>query len=115
MKCPYCGTANQHQVVTSRATQLHIRRRRKCLSCGRRFSTNETISDITEAKLLKEDRRGANKSFRLLREDHAVLWENQAMMIGLSRRILRALGADDSLHPVKEMQPAQTRSRSSRS
>ncbi len=97
MKCPFCGASKNHQVVESRSTATHIRRRRKCLTCKKRFSTREVLSEPTEAKLLREDRRAANKSFRLLAEQNATLYENQAIMVSLCRRILRALEADDSL------------------
>lgn len=42
MKCPYCGFEDQ-KVLDSRAARdgEAIRRRRECLSCGRRFTTFE--------------------------------------------------------------------------
>lgn len=42
MKCPYCGFADQ-KVLDSRVAREGdaIRRRRECLSCGRRFTTYE--------------------------------------------------------------------------
>jgi transcriptional regulator NrdR family protein len=92
MDCPFCGATNNTKVVESRTARGHVRRRRECLKCGRRFATRETVSDITGAKLLREDRRSANKSYRLLAEQHATLWENQAVMIVLLRRLLEALG-----------------------
>jgi transcriptional regulator NrdR family protein len=44
MKCPLCG-ANNDVVTDSRVLTdgLSIRRRRACHSCGRRFTTRETI------------------------------------------------------------------------
>ena len=47
MKCPFCGQTND-RVVDSRETQngLTVRRRRECLSCGRRFTSYERIEDI---------------------------------------------------------------------
>ena len=47
MKCPFCGQTND-RVVHSRETQngLTVRRRRECLSCGRRFTSYERIEDI---------------------------------------------------------------------
>ncbi|MCP1659215.1 transcriptional repressor NrdR [Neisseria perflava] len=44
MKCPFCQNANT-QVTDSRLLEEtnSIRRRRRCLSCGQRFSTFETI------------------------------------------------------------------------
>ena len=54
MMCPYCrhdGT----KVIDSRASQqFAIRRRRKCLSCGRRFTTYEKIEEAP-LKVIKKD------------------------------------------------------------
>lgn len=45
MFCPYCKH-NDSRVVDSRGTEdgQSIRRRRECPECGRRFTTNETIT-----------------------------------------------------------------------
>ena len=47
MKCPFCS-ANRDRVVDSRESRDGdtIRRRRECLSCGRRFTSYEQIEDI---------------------------------------------------------------------
>jgi transcriptional repressor NrdR len=44
MKCPYCGDANT-QVVDTRENEDGdtVRRRRRCLSCDKRFTTYERI------------------------------------------------------------------------
>ena len=42
MKCPYCETV-QSKVTDSRDADNGIRRRRECLSCGRRFTTHEQV------------------------------------------------------------------------
>ena len=44
MKCPFCGTVDT-QVVDSRVSDPgdSIRRRRRCLSCQKRFTTYETV------------------------------------------------------------------------
>ena len=44
MKCPYCGY-NESKVIDSRPTEddEKIRRRRECLSCGKRFTTYEIV------------------------------------------------------------------------
>lgn len=57
MKCPYCGV-NNDQVVDSRTmndAQI-IRRRRKCLSCQKRFTTYERVEDI-RLMVIKRDKR----------------------------------------------------------
>lgn len=47
MRCPWCGH-EQDKVVDSRAADrgAAIRRRRECLSCGRRYTTFERIEDV---------------------------------------------------------------------
>ena len=47
MKCPFCSE-NRDRVVDSRESREGdtIRRRRECLSCGRRFTSYEQIEDI---------------------------------------------------------------------
>lgn len=44
MRCPWCGHA-EDKVVDSRPAEREeaIRRRRQCLSCGRRFTTYERV------------------------------------------------------------------------
>ena len=44
MKCMYCG-CTESKVIDSRSTEegTIIRRRRECVSCGRRFTTYETV------------------------------------------------------------------------
>ena len=47
MRCPWCDHEDD-KVVDSRPTEqgMSIRRRRECLSCGRRFTTFERIEEI---------------------------------------------------------------------
>lgn len=47
MKCPYCSSLDT-KVTDSRDTDdgASIRRRRQCLSCGRRFTTYETVEQV---------------------------------------------------------------------
>lgn len=42
MKCPFCGFDNS-RVIDSRPTEDRKRRRRECLSCGKRFTTYEIV------------------------------------------------------------------------
>ena len=55
MKCPYCGY-QESKVVDSRPTDEgeRIRRRRECLSCGKRFTTYEVIG-TTPLMVIKKD------------------------------------------------------------
>lgn len=58
MRCPGCGCQDD-KVVDSRVIRegAVIRRRRECEKCARRFTTYETIEDITPTILKKDGRR----------------------------------------------------------
>ena len=61
MRCPYCH-ATEDRVVDSRSSREGgaIRRRRECLSCGRRFTTYENIEE-RQLQVVKRD--GTIESF----------------------------------------------------
>ena len=58
MKCPFCGEIDD-KVIDSRLneTGIAIRRRRECLSCGRRFTTYERIEEVPMMIIKKDGRR----------------------------------------------------------
>lgn len=55
MKCPYCNSPDT-KVTDSRDTDdgTSIRRRRQCLTCGRRFTTYETVEE-NQIRVIKKD------------------------------------------------------------
>ena len=55
MKCPFCSSTDT-KVNDSRDTDdgASIRRRRQCLSCGRRFTTYETV-ETTPLRVIKKN------------------------------------------------------------
>ena len=61
MKCPYCGY-QESKVVDSRHSEdgVSIRRRRECLSCGKRFTTYETVESLPMVVIKKD---GSRQSF----------------------------------------------------
>ena len=61
MKCPYCGY-KESKVVDSRPAEegSSIRRRRECLSCGKRFTTYETVESLPMVVIKKD---GSRQSF----------------------------------------------------
>ena len=61
MKCPYCGYS-ESQVIDSRPADENssIRRRRECLSCGKRFTTYETVESLPMVVVKKD---GSRQSF----------------------------------------------------
>lgn len=58
MKCPYCEYP-ESKVVDSRPTDegQAIRRRRECISCGKRFTTYEKIEEIPTIVVKKDGNR----------------------------------------------------------
>jgi transcriptional repressor NrdR len=58
MKCPFCAHVKD-KVVDSRETGSWdaIRRRRECLSCGRRFTSYERVEEIPYFVVKKDGRR----------------------------------------------------------
>ena len=67
MKCPYCEYA-ESKVIDSRPTDEHeaIRRRRECLSCGKRFTTYEKVENIPLMVIKKDGSRQMFDSQKLL-------------------------------------------------
>lgn len=61
MKCPYCAYL-ESKVVDSRPADegASIRRRRECLSCGKRFTTYETVESLPMVVVKKD---GSRQSF----------------------------------------------------
>lgn len=58
MKCPYCASKQTEVVETRDNEDLEmIRRRRACVSCGKRFTTYERIENIDLYVLKKDGRR----------------------------------------------------------
>jgi transcriptional repressor NrdR len=55
MKCPFCGALDS-QVIDSRVSEEGdvIRRRRRCVSCSKRFTTYET-ADVRMPQVIKQN------------------------------------------------------------
>jgi len=69
MKCPYCD-ADDTKVIDSRAFMegYSIKRRRECISCGKRFTTYEKVDEDNAIYVVKKDnRRDRFDSNKLLR------------------------------------------------
>ena len=56
MNCPYCGGTGS-RVIDSRPLDGGVRRRRKCLSCGARFTTYERVQSRNIFVVKKDGRR----------------------------------------------------------
>ncbi len=61
MKCPYCEYP-ESKVIDSRPVDegVSIRRRRECLSCGKRFTTYEQVESV-QLMIIKKD--GTRQSY----------------------------------------------------
>jgi transcriptional repressor NrdR len=58
MKCPFCAHG-ENKVIDSRISKDGdaIRRRRECLSCGKRFTTYEYVEEVLPVVVKKDGRR----------------------------------------------------------
>jgi transcriptional repressor NrdR len=68
MRCPFCGHI-EDKVVDSRESREGdtIRRRRECLSCGRRFTSYERLEEVPILIVKKDGRREPFDRQKLLR------------------------------------------------
>ncbi len=65
MRCPFC-TKQDNKVIDTRESDETIRRRRECLSCGRRFTTYERIAQSGLMVTKQDGRREAFDRQKLL-------------------------------------------------
>ena len=88
MQCPYCF-ASQTSVIDSRVSDEGeaIRRRRKCDSCGRRFTTYERVEGL-DLKVIKKD--GSIESFSREKIKHGLMkatWKRPVSMSEINELI----------------------------
>ncbi len=93
MRCPFCGH-DDTQVVDSRSSTeaSAIRRRRKCPSCDKRFTTYERV-DLKMPRLVKKD--GSRMEFD---RDKVV----GSMMIALRKRPVATEALDAAIVRIEE-------------
>ncbi len=67
MKCPYCAF-EESKVIDSRPTEDGnvIRRRRECLSCGKRFTTYERMEEVNLIVVKKDGTRESFNSMKII-------------------------------------------------
>ncbi len=67
MKCPYCGF-KESKVVDPRPADegSSIRRRRECLSCGKRFTTYETVESMPMVVIKRDGSRQTFDKVKLI-------------------------------------------------
>ena len=68
MRCPFCGFS-ESKVIDSRPADegSSIRRRRECLSCGKRFTTYETVESLPMVVVKKDGSRQSFDRSKVLR------------------------------------------------
>lgn len=101
MKCPYCKSEDIRTLETRDSPNNVVRRRKECLSCGRRFTTYEYIQ-ATELMVRKKDGRlerfDLNKIMRGLQkacEKRPVTMEQIQELAESVRQDLIMLGKED--------------------
>ncbi len=80
MKCPYCGFS-ESKVVDSRPTDDNIRRRRECMSCGKRFTTYESVERMPIVVVKKD---GSRQAFDRVKIINSMLHACEKRTVGLS-------------------------------
>ena len=111
MKCIYCGCIDS-KVIDSRAAEdgTNIRRRRECSSCGRRFTTYETIevapvlvvknNGTREAFNAEKVRTGIVKSCEKRPVPISVIDE---LVLDISKQVYNSLEGEVSSKEIGEM------------
>jgi transcriptional repressor NrdR len=68
MRCPFCGDLEDRVLDSRMAREGHsIKRRRECLSCGRRFTTYEQVEELQVVVVKKDGRREPFDRSKILR------------------------------------------------
>src|SRR5205809_738805 len=83
MKCPYCGHQDDRVLDTRIQREgSFIRRRRECLSCKGRFSTQETVMEVFPLVIKKDGRREPYNKEKIL---HGIQVACQKRPVGLEQ------------------------------
>jgi len=92
MQCPFCKADKEKlKVIDSRACDgdKSIRRRRECLSCGKRFTTYERVEENVRIAVIKKDGR-------------RVPWDRAKILAGLERACFKRPVADSELNRIAD-------------
>ena len=93
MKCPFCGADDTH-VIDSRVNEEgdSIRRRRRCASCDKRFTTYERIELTMPVIVKKNGSRLEYESSKL----------RASLMLALRKRPVSAEAVDTAIQRIEE-------------
>lgn len=92
MRCPFCSADKESlQVIDSRTCDngRSIRRRRKCVHCGKRFTTYERVEQTTRMMVIKKDGR-------------RVPWDKDKIMAGLERACFKRPVPEEELNRLAD-------------
>ncbi len=92
MQCPYCKSTDS-EVVETRVSEdgTNIRRRRNCLSCGKRYTTYERIENVT---LIVQKKDGKREQF-----------DREKLRVGIARACEKTtVSAEDINNIVDEIE-----------
>lgn len=92
MRCPYCGHGETQVAETRDSDEGFVRRRRRCLSCDRRFTTYER-PEVAMPLVVKRD--GSRVEF-----DAAKL--RASMMLALRKRPVSTEQVDAAIDRIQE-------------
>ncbi len=101
MKCPYCGSEEFKTLETRDSLENTTRRRKECVSCGKRFTTYEyieTVEIMVRKKDGKLERFDANKLIRGLQkacEKRPVTMDQINVLASKVRQDLMSLGKEE--------------------
>lgn len=93
MKCPVCGETNS-KVIDSRPTDSEIRRRRECVSCGRRFTTYEIHEKVPIIVIKKDGRRQIFDRSKILNGLDKACYKRSMITIDDMERIITEIEVD---------------------
>ncbi len=111
MKCPFCFYL-ESKVMDSRPTEEGqvIRRRRECISCGKRFTTYEKVEEIPLVVVKKDGNRQAYDRNKLLNgiiracEKRPVSFEDmEAIVNDIEKSLFNSLEKEVTSEVIGEM------------
>jgi transcriptional repressor NrdR len=94
MHCPYCGKKESEVVETRESEDLDtIRRRRSCLSCGKRFTTYERVEHV-QLIVIKRDKRREQFSREKLKSGLLRACEKTVIPAEVIEKIVNEIGQE---------------------
>ena len=108
MKCPLCSYPDS-RVLDSRPTSENtsIKRRRECISCGKRFNTYEVVDTVPIAVLKRDGRREFFDKHKIVRGIHIACQKRpvdaDAIATSIEQELMNAIVTEISSTDIGEM------------